>query len=64
MKRYILTILAGHSHWTEIVEAEYFDSQTNSSTSKGYYAFFANSALVACYPIGKTIIKSIEKIEK
>jgi hypothetical protein len=60
MKIYHLTIL-GYSEkfWTE-VHADYFTTQTNSSTSSGYYAFYTGDGLVACYPIDKTIITSIE----
>jgi hypothetical protein len=63
MKRYHLTIIAGDRCWTARVEAEGFHSTTSSSASSEYYSFYKNGELVACYPIGRTIIEKIEKIE-
>jgi hypothetical protein len=64
MKKFHLRILAGHSSWTELVEAEYFDATNNKGDYKGYYAFRANKEIVACYPIERTIIEKIIKIEE
>ena len=61
MKKYYLTVLYGHYQEKAFVEAEYFSTQTSSSTSSGYYAFYADKKLVACYPIERTIIYKIEE---
>lgn len=45
------------------VTANYFSTQTTNSSSTGFYAFY-NGDLVACYPIERTIIESIEKKEE
>jgi|GEM_PF-6993569 len=60
MNRYNLIILAGHTHWSESVTADYFYNTTSSSASSGFYSFYLKGELVACYPIEKTIIKNIE----
>ncbi len=52
----------GTNYWVETVKAEYFSTHTNDSSSSGYYAFYANGELVACYPINRTAIQKIEKI--
>ena len=61
MKKYHLIVMSGGC-WSHTVEADKLDSTTNSSTSGGYYAFYKNSKLVACYPIDRTIISKIENI--
>ena len=60
MKKYHLIILASYTRWEVVVEADSFGTQTNSSTSAGFYSFYSNNELVACYPIHKTIIEKIE----
>lgn len=62
MKRYTLTVLAGDRCWTDRVEADKFHSTTSSSTSSGFYAFYKNDELIACYPISRTVISKIENI--
>ena len=52
-----------HVYKTTIL-ATSFHTTTNNSTSSGFYAFYDNDKLVACYPIDKTIIESIEEVEK
>lgn len=47
-----------------IILATYVSTTTNNSTSSGYYAFHNKDKLVGCYPIDKTIIESIEELEK
>ena len=64
MKKYNLIVLAGYTHWTVAVFAETFRATTNNGDSSGFYSFFDNKTLVACYPIDKTIIVSIEDIEE
>ena len=65
MKRYLIKVIGGNTSETFIVYAEYFSTQTSSSTSSGYYAFYADKGeLVACYPINRTIITSVEKVEE
>jgi hypothetical protein len=61
MNTYHLLIIGGHTSWREEVKADSFTTTTNNSTSKGYYAFHANGELVACYPIDRTSITSIER---
>jgi hypothetical protein len=58
MNRYQLKVLGydGVSRYT--VYAEAFD------TDFGRYAFMADGQLVACYPIDRTIIENIEKIDE
>jgi hypothetical protein len=62
MKKYYLIMTGGTNYWVETVKAEYFSTHTNDSSSSGYYAFYANGELVACYPINRTAIQKIEKI--
>ena len=64
MKKYNLIVLAGYTHWTVAVFAEKFHTTTNNSNSSGFYSFYDGKTLVACYPIEKTIISSIENIEE
>jgi hypothetical protein len=64
MKKYNLIVLAGYTHWTVTVYAARFNTTTNNSTSSGFYSFYDENTLVACYPIEKTIISSIEDIEE
>jgi hypothetical protein len=62
MNRYYLQVLGATAPISEpVVEADYFSTTTNSSTSSGYYAFFVGSDLVASYPIERTIIKRIDR---
>jgi len=60
MNKYHLTVIGASTSWDVIVEAEYFHTTTNGSTSSDYYAFYSNRELVACYPIKRTIISKIE----
>jgi len=46
------------------VFATKFHTTTNNSTSSGFYSFYDENTLVACYPIEKTIISSIDQIEE
>lgn len=64
MKKYDLIVLAGYTHWTVSVFAEKFHTTTNDSSSSGFYSFYYEKTLVACYPIEKTIITSIEEMEE
>jgi hypothetical protein len=63
MKKYNLIVLAGYTHWTVAVYATKFNTTTNNSTSSGFYSFYDENTIVACYPIEKTIISSIEDVE-
>ena len=63
MKRYKLTIIGANDQIYDEVEAEYFHTTSNASTTSGYYAFYGNGELIACYPINRTIINKIETIE-
>jgi hypothetical protein len=60
MNIYHILIIGGHTHWREEVKADSFHTTTNNNTSSGYYAFYANGELVACYPVDRTAITSIE----
>jgi hypothetical protein len=64
MKKYNLIVLAGYTHWTVAVFAEKFHTTTNNSNSSGFYSFYDDNTLVACYPIERTVIASIEKVEE
>ncbi len=64
MNKYHLTVIGASTSWDVVVEAEYFHTTTNGSTSSDYYAFYSNGELVACYPIKRTIIGKIERNEK
>ena len=64
MKKYNLIVMTGDrlDHYT--VFAGSFSTTTNSSTTSGFYAFYYKSDLVACYPIERTIISSIEDADE
>jgi len=64
MKKYNLIVLAGYSHWTVAVFAEKFHTTNNNGDSSGFYSFYDEKTLVACYPIEKTIITGIEEMEE
>ncbi len=64
MNKYHLTVIGTSTSWDVVVEAEYFHTTTNGSTSSDYYAFYSNGELVACYPIKRTIISKIERNDK
>ena len=64
MNKYHLTVIGASTSWDVVVEAEYFHTTTNGSTSSDYYAFYSNGELVACYPIKRTIISKIERNEE
>lgn len=57
MKRYEIFVVGYDGHLQVI--ADYFSTFINSSTTQGYYAFYKDKELIACYPIDRTIIKSI-----
>lgn len=64
MYNYKLIILTGggFTQSKQFVADSY--STTNNSSSSGYYAFFKDKKLISCYPIERTVIESIEEIEK
>lgn len=62
MKRYHLTVIANEKSWRVEVEADKFHTTTSSGTSSGFYSFYKNNELVACYPISRTVISKIENI--
>jgi hypothetical protein len=64
MKKYQLRVFYGNYAENYSVFAEKFHTQTNSSTSSGYYAFYCDNKLIACYPINRTIILTIEEMEE
>jgi|688.fasta_scaffold412390_2 hypothetical protein len=64
MKKYQLRVFYGNYAENYSVFAEKFDTQTSSSTSSGYYAFYCDNNLIACYPINRTIILTIEEMEE
>jgi hypothetical protein len=61
MKKYHLMVIGAQLVLEEVIEADYFCSTINNISSLGYYAFYANKEIVACYPIEKTIITKIEQ---
>lgn len=64
MKKYQIKVIVGNTLEDFTVFAEYYYSKTNSNTSSGNYAFYADGELVSCYPINRTIIVSVEKVEE
>lgn len=64
MKKYQIQIIAGNVIYPYTVFAEYYHSTTNNSASSGHYAFYCDGDLVACYPMERTIIVSIENAEE
>lgn len=61
MKKYQIHIISGTGILHYTVFAQYF---SESRTSSGYYAFYDGKELIACYPISRTIIVSIENAEE
>ena len=64
MNKYQLIVMTGDRLDYYTVFAENFATTTNSSTSSGYYAFYADRKLVCCYPVERTIIASIEDADE
>jgi hypothetical protein len=64
MNKYQLIVMIGDRECRYTAFAENFSTTTNSGTSSGYYAFYADSKLVCCYPIERTIIASIEDADE
>ena len=64
MNKYQLIVMTGDRLDYYTVIAEKFSTTTDSGISSGYYAFYANSKLVCCYPIERTIIASIEDADE
>ena len=64
MNKYQLIVMTGDRECRYTVFAENFSTTTNSGTSSGYYAFYADRKLVSCYPIERTIIASIEDADE
>jgi hypothetical protein len=58
MKKYNLIVLAGYTHWKVAVFAT-----DMTYGNDGCYLFYDGNTVVACYPIEKTIITGIEKLE-
>jgi len=61
MKKYHLRVIG--CDWISSVRADHFHTTTNGSTSSGFYAFYRDKELVACYPIERTIIEKIENVD-
>jgi hypothetical protein len=64
MKKYNLKVYYGNYQENHVITATQFHTQTNNSTSSGFYAFYADDELIACFPICRTAIVSIENIEQ
>jgi len=64
MKKYHIMIIGGTGITKSEVIADHFNTSTNGSTSSGYYAFYKDRELVACYPIDRTVIHLITEIEE
>jgi hypothetical protein len=64
MNKYQLIVMTGDRLDRYTVFAEKIITTTGNGTSSGYYAFYADSKLVCCYPIEKTIIASIEDADE
>jgi hypothetical protein len=60
MNTYQLIVMTCDGSARYTICAEEISTTTNSSTSSGYYAFYADSKLISCFPIERTIIASIE----
>jgi len=62
MKTYHLLIIVGNNLKDAQVQAAYYHTRTNNSTTSGYYCFYDDKdQVVACYPINRTIISKIER---
>jgi hypothetical protein len=61
MKKYQIHVIDGNGVRPYTVFAKYY---SESRTSSGYYAFFDGGDLIACYPISRTIIVSIENADE
>jgi hypothetical protein len=65
MKKYKIIVLSGGGYSLEYeVIADYFKTETSSSTSSGFYSFYLNTDFICAYPIDKTIIKEVKYIKK
>lgn len=60
MKKYYLEVIGAGVYKYEVFATK-FKTQTSSSSSSGYYAFYDDGILVACYPIERTIIVKIDE---
>ena len=58
MKKFNLIVLAGYTHWTVAVFATHLTYANDRC-----YLFYDCNTVVACYPIEKIIISSIEDVE-
>jgi hypothetical protein len=64
MKKYKLIVLTGGGFTQQFeVIADTFHTTTNSSTTIGYYAFYLNNEFIASYPIERTLINEVIKLE-
>ena len=59
MNKYNLIVLAGHTHW----DVSVFATSIHRGQS-GCYTFYDEKEIVACYPIERTIVASIEKLDE
>ncbi len=61
MNQYYLRILTYTGSYEVTVKARSFSTTTSSSTTTGFYRFVdTDDSTIACYPIDKTIIESVE----
>ncbi len=58
MKKYLIWLVVGNTreHCTVFAEIVHISS--------GYYSFYCDGELVACYPMDRTVIYAIEKEEE
>jgi len=63
MKKYKLRVYYGHYQENHVIAATQFHTTTDNSTSSGFYSFYDGTKLVACFPICRTAIVSIQEVE-
>jgi hypothetical protein len=61
MNQYYLRILTYTGSYEVTVKAQSFSTTTSNSSTTGFYRFVdTDHSTIACYPIDKTVIESIE----
>ena len=63
MKKIYELHIIGDKMYNYTVEATHYHNTTSNSSSSGFYSFYDDNILIACFPIEKTIIYKISNIK-